>query len=153
MLGKKMEIWWASEISFSCPLSTICMSESVSFVIACSRSSDSGVQHKIRKQEKNKKEKRERVSSVNRCQSSNGYTPHCLLNYFKKYAHETSWVSCYGLKLYSGKNLSSLFSANKLKYPLVLKMKELNIPLSLSVIFSPITWLGRAHFFAPRGGA
>ena len=41
--------------------------------------------------------------------------------------------------MYSGKNLSSLLSANKLKYPLVLKMKELNIPLSLSVIFSPIT--------------
>ena len=103
------------------------MSESVSLVIACSRHSDSGVQHKIRKQEKNKKEKRERVSSVNRCQSSNSCSPHCLLNYFQKYAHVFK------------KNLSSLFSANKLKYPLVLKMKELNIPLSLSVIFSPIT--------------
>ena len=87
MLGKKMEIWWASEISFSCPLSTTCMSESVSLVIACSRRSDSGVQHKIREQEKNKKEKRERVSSVNRCQSSNGCTPHCLLHYFEKYVH------------------------------------------------------------------
>ena len=41
--------------------------------------------------------------------------------------------------MYFEKNLSSLFSANKLKYPLVLKMKELNIPLSLPVIFSPTT--------------
>ena len=40
------------------------MSESVSLVIACSRSSDTGVQHKIRKQEKNKKEKREREFPV-----------------------------------------------------------------------------------------
>ena len=96
------------------------MSESVSLVIACSRRSDSGVQYKIRKQEKNKKEKRERVSS-------NDCTPHCLLNYLKN------------MHMYFEKNLSFLFSANKLKYPLVLKMKELNIPLSLPVIFSPIT--------------
>ena len=36
------------------------MSKSASLVIACSRRSDSGVRHKIREQEKNKKEKRER---------------------------------------------------------------------------------------------
>ena len=36
------------------------MSKSVSLVIACLRHSDSGVRHKIREQEINKKEKKER---------------------------------------------------------------------------------------------